>query len=164
MSALTREITLTRLYAAPRELVFKMWTDPQHLKRWWGPSMFTNPVCEVDLRPGGKWRIVMRSPDGTDYPGAGIYREIVPPERLVFTNNAEDAQGNILLAGETTVTFENGAEGKTELTLHTRATVVDPIAASYIQGMEAGWSQSLDSLAKEIAASEPDSTDKTACS
>lgn len=152
MSGLTREVTLTRIFDAPRELVFKMWTEPQHLKRWWGPSVFTNPVCDVDLRPGGKWRIVMRSPDGTDYPGGGIYREIVPPERLVFTNNAEDAHGKILLQGETTVTFADSG-GKTQLTLQTRATVMDPIAAAYIQGMEAGWSQSLDSLAKEIAGS-----------
>jgi uncharacterized protein YndB with AHSA1/START domain len=68
--------------------VFKAWTEPAHLARWWGPKGFTNPICEVDLRVGGAWRIVMRAPNGAEYPGGGVYREIVKPERLVFTNSA----------------------------------------------------------------------------
>jgi uncharacterized protein YndB with AHSA1/START domain len=145
-----REVVITRIFDAPRALVFKAWTDPKHLKRWWGPKMFTNPVCEVDARVGGAWRIVMRGPDGVDYPCGGVYREIVEPERLVFTNIATDNDGNPILDGLTTVTFaEQG--GTTKLTLTTRAVALVEYAAAYLQGMEAGWTQSLESLAEELA-------------
>jgi uncharacterized protein YndB with AHSA1/START domain len=145
-----REVVITRIFDAPRALVFQAWTDPKHLKRWWGPKMFTNPVCEVDARVGGAWRIVMRSPDGVDYPCGGVYREIVEPERLVFTNIATDNDGNPILDGLTTVTFEEQG-GKTKLTLTTRAVALVEYAAAYLQGMEAGWTQSLESLAEELA-------------
>jgi uncharacterized protein YndB with AHSA1/START domain len=141
-----RELVLTRMLDAPRALVFQAWTDPHHLARWWGPKGFTNPVCELDLRPGGALRIVMRAPDGTDYPMTGVFREIAPPERLVFTNCAVDAQGNTLLEGLTTVTFAE-RDGKTELTLRTRAVAVVGYAAAYVEGMEAGWTESLERLA-----------------
>ena len=145
-----REVVITRIFDAPRALVFKAWTDPKHLKRWWGPKMFTNPVCEVDARVGGAWRIVMRGPDGVDYPCGGVYRKIVEPERLVFTNIATDNDGNPILDGLTTVTFEEQG-GKTKLTLTTRAVALVDYAAAYLQGMEAGWTQSLESLAEELA-------------
>jgi uncharacterized protein YndB with AHSA1/START domain len=145
-----REVVITRIFDAPRALVFKAWTDPKHLKRWWGPKVFTNPVCEVDARVGGAWRIVMRSPDGIDYPCGGVYREIVEPERLVFTNIATDKDGNPILDGLTTVTFADQG-GKTKLTLTTRAVALVEYAAAYLQGMEAGWTQSLESLAEELA-------------
>src|SRR5262245_19835210 len=118
-----RELTITRMFDAPRALVFKAWTDPGHVAQWWGPKGFTNPVCEIDLRPGGALRIVMRGPDGIDYPTTGVFREIVEPERLVFTNVALDGQGNPVLDGLTTVTFTEH-DGKTRLILHTRQTAV----------------------------------------
>src|SRR5471030_3335358 len=80
-----REFVITREFDAPRELVFKAWTDPKHLAQWWGPRGFTNPVCEWDVRPGGKIYDVMRAPNGVDYPMGGEFCEIVPPERLVFS-------------------------------------------------------------------------------
>src|SRR5258707_5607588 len=130
-----RELTLTRVLDAPRELVFRMWTDPQHVSKWWGPMGFTNPVCEMDVRPGGALRIVMRAPDGTDYPMIGTYREIVAPERLVFTNSAVDAQGNPLLDCVTVVTFtERG--GKTQLTVQNPPISLVPLAAPLLAGME----------------------------
>jgi uncharacterized protein YndB with AHSA1/START domain len=142
-----REITLTRVYDAPRALVFKAWTDPQQLARWWGPKMFTNPVCEVDARPGGKLRIVMRAPDGNDYPMRGVFQEVVVPERLVFTNIAVDAQDQPIIEGLTTVLFaEEG--GKTRVTVQTRGTAKVDYARQYLQGMEMGWSQSLEKLAE----------------
>ena len=111
-----REITITRVFDAPRALVFKAWTDAAQLAQWWGPKGFTNPVCEVDLRIGGAIRIDMRSPDGHVYPMRGEFREIVPPERLVFTNIAVDGSDKPIIEGLTTVTFaERG--GKTTLTL-----------------------------------------------
>jgi uncharacterized protein YndB with AHSA1/START domain len=147
-----REIVITRVFDAPRELVWKAWTDPEHVVRWWGPNGFTNPVCEVDARVGGAWRIVMRAPDGREYPCGGIYREISEPERLVFTNIATDKDGNPVIDGFTTVLFaEQG--GKTKLTLHTRGTAVVEYAAAYLKGMEAGWTQSLEKLAELVAKS-----------
>jgi uncharacterized protein YndB with AHSA1/START domain len=148
-----REVIITRIFDAPRELVFKAWTDPEHMIRWWGPHRFTNPVCEMDVRLGGAWHIVMRGPNGVDYPCRGVYREIVAPERLVFTNNAEDAAGNLLLEGFTTVTFEEYG-GKTKLTLQTRAVGLVPDAPAMLAGMEAGWTQSLERLDAHIRPSD----------
>jgi uncharacterized protein YndB with AHSA1/START domain len=140
-----RALTITRLIAAPRLLVFKAWTDPVHVARWWGPKGFTNPVCEMDVRPGGALRIVMQGPDGSRYPMIGRFREIVAPERLVFTNIAVGQAGEPLIDGLTTVTFED-QDGKTKLTLTTRAIAKLPLANKMIDGMEAGWTQSLDRL------------------
>ena len=87
------ELVLTRVFDAPRELVFKAWTDAKRVAQWWGPHQFTNPVCELDARPGGAIRIHMRGPDGTVYPMTGVYQEVVEPERIVFTSAALDAAG-----------------------------------------------------------------------
>jgi uncharacterized protein YndB with AHSA1/START domain len=145
-----REITIARIFDAPPELVFHAWTEPAHLARWFGPRCFTNPVCEVDFRVGGKWRIVMRGPDGTDYPCGGVYREIEPARRLVFTNIATDGEGKPVLDGLTTVIFEpHGAQ--TKLTVHMRATGLVPYAPQMLAGMHAGWSQSLDKLGELLA-------------
>jgi len=151
-SAVKREVVITRVIDAPRELVFKAWIDPKRMAQWWGPRGFTNPICELDARVGGAWRIVMRSPAGIEYPCGGVYREIVEPERLVVTNIATDNQGNPVLDGLTTVIFaEQG--GGTKLTLQTRAVAVVAHAAAYLAGMEAGWTQSLERLAEELARS-----------
>jgi uncharacterized protein YndB with AHSA1/START domain len=140
-----REVTITRMFTAPRALVFKAWTDPAHLAQWWGPTGFTNPVCEFDARLGGKLRIHMRAPDGTIYPMKGEIREFAPPERLAFTNIAVDEAGCHLLEGFTTVTFAE-ENGKTKMTLHTRARAVADKAVAYLQGMEMGWTMSVDKL------------------
>jgi uncharacterized protein YndB with AHSA1/START domain len=87
-----QELRLTRILGAPRGLVFKAWTDPEQVARWWGPRGFTNPVCELDARVGGLIRIDMRGPNGAIYPMKGLFHEVVEPERLVFTGTAlEDA-------------------------------------------------------------------------
>jgi uncharacterized protein YndB with AHSA1/START domain len=145
-----REITITRVFDAPRELVFKAWTDAKHVAQWWGPKGFTNPVCEIDARVGGMLRMHMRAPDGSVYPMKGEIRELVVPERLVFTNIAVDAAGRHLLEGLTTVTFADEG-GKTKMTLHTKAVAVIEDAAAYLQGMEAGWTQSIDKLQAFVA-------------
>lgn len=145
-----REVLITRIIHAPRQLVWKAWTDPKHMAQWWGPHGFTNPVCELDVRPGGAIRIHMRGPDDVVYPMTGVFREIVEPERLVFTAVAEDLQGNPLLEALTTVTFaEQG--GKTKLTVHAKAVGLAPVAQQMLAGMEAGWTQSLDRLAELVA-------------
>ena len=111
-----RELVVTRVIDAPRALVFKTWTQPEHIARWWGPQGFTTIHCEMDIRVGGTYRFGMRSPAGTEHWKRGVYREIVEPERIVFTFAWEGPHGiprNELL---TTVTFaEQGT--KTRLTL-----------------------------------------------
>ena len=87
-NAREREVIITRVFDAPRDLVFRAWTDPRHVSQWWGPHHFTNPVCEVDPRVGGAIRIHMRAPDGTVYPMTGRFVEIDRPHRLVFTTAA----------------------------------------------------------------------------
>ena len=145
-----REITITRTFDAPRALVFRAWTDAAQLAQWWGPKGFTNPVCEIDARVGGKLRIHMRAPDGAIYPMRGEIREIVPPERLAFTNIAVDEVGNPIIEGFTTVTFAD-EDGKTRLTLHTRGSAVVERAVAYLQGMEMGWTMSIDKLQALLA-------------
>jgi uncharacterized protein YndB with AHSA1/START domain len=145
-----RELVLTRVFDAPRELVFKAWTDPKQVAQWWGPHGFTNPVCDLDVRPGGAIRIHMRGPDGTVYPMTGVYNEVVEPERLVFTSAALDADGNPMFEVLTTVTFaEQG--GKTKQIMRARVIKSTAEAAPYIKGMEAGWTQSLERLAESLA-------------
>jgi uncharacterized protein YndB with AHSA1/START domain len=147
-----RELTITRIVDAPRELVWQAWTEPKHLAQWFGPRGFTNPVCEVDLRVGGILRVVMRSPQGTDHAMKGIFREVEAPKRLAFTNNAYDVDGTQLLEGFTTVTFiEVG--GKTRMILETSATGLADIAPQMLAGMEAGWTQSLEKLDELVARS-----------
>jgi uncharacterized protein YndB with AHSA1/START domain len=113
-SAADREILITRVIDAPRELVFKAWTDPQHVARWWGPRGFTNTIHEMDVTPGGVWRFVMHGPDGVDYKNKIVFIEVVKPERLVYNHGGDDEgePGHF----HVTVTFaEHG--GKTELTM-----------------------------------------------
>ncbi len=142
----SRELTITRIFAAPRSLVFQAWTDPKHMAQWWGPYDSTMPVCEMDVRPGGAIRIEMRGPDGAVYPMKGVFREIVPPERLVFATTAmEDEAGKPGLEVLNTVTFAEH-RGQTRLTLHARVVKIAPAAAATLAGMEAGWTQSLDRL------------------
>jgi len=143
-----REITLTRLIYAPRELVFQAWTDPAHLARWFGPEGFTVSECRVDARVGGKWRLTMRANDelaarvGRDHPAGGEYLEVEKPSRLVFTNNALDATGKVILEGLTTVTFQE-LGGATQMTLRTRASGTGEQVPFMLGGMEQGWSESL---------------------
>jgi len=138
-------VTLTRVFDAPRALVWKAWTDSKMMAQWFGPRGFTNPICELDVRVGGSLRIVMRGPDGNDYPMKGEFRVVSEPELLVFTNIAIDSEGRHLLEGETTVTFTEKS-GKTTLTLETYAVGLVPIAPQMLAGMEAGWTQSIDKL------------------
>ena len=112
------ELVITRTFDAPRELVFRMWIEPEHLARWGGPRGLTFTIIKMDVRPGGAYRFNMKEVNGADHWSQGIYREIVPPKRLVFTTGWTDAEGtptspHTLL----TLTFEE-YEGKTKLILH----------------------------------------------
>lgn len=151
------DLVITREFDAPREKVWQAWTDPEHIKRWWGPKGFTAPTAKVDLRVGGKNLFCMRSPEGKDYWSTGVYREIVPNERLVNTDSFADADGNVLpaseygMAGEwpdellVTITFEE-TEGKTKMTLRHEG-----LPAGEMKEMtSAGWSESFDKLAESL--------------
>jgi uncharacterized protein YndB with AHSA1/START domain len=89
---------ITRSFDAPRELVWKAWTDPEQVMRWWGPKGFTAPVAKIDFRTGGKYLYAMRSPEGEDFWSTGVYREIVPLERIVVTDSFADETGTIVPA------------------------------------------------------------------
>ncbi len=141
-----RGLVITRVFNAPRSRVFKAWTHPKHVAQWWGPKGFTNPVCELDVRPGGAIRIDMRGPDGTVYPMSGVYQKIVEPEQLVFTSAAMDEKGNPLFEVLNTVAFAERGD-KTKLTLQARVVKKTTKAAPYLEGMaRAGaraWTASL---------------------
>ncbi len=135
-------LSITRRLDAPRELVFKVWSQPEHLARWWGPKDFTLPSCQMDFRPGGAFRFTMRGANGKDHTLQGVYREIVPPERLSFSwrwvDEAEDCAGP-----ETQVTVTLESQGnKTLLTLHQAR--FDTVSARDSHGE--GWGESLDRL------------------
>ena len=141
----TRTLTITRVFNAPRDLVFKAWTDPKQMAVWWGPKDFTNPVCEVDARQGGAIRIHMKGPDGTVYPMHGSFREVKAPERLVFVCTAHDEGDDPGFEIVNTVVFtEQG--GRTRIDLQAVIIRSSPTSAGALAGMEAGWNQSLDRL------------------
>lgn len=142
-----RELVVTRLIDAPRRLVFKAWTQPEHIARWWGPQGFTTIFCEMDIRVGGKYRCGMRSPQGTEHWKVGVYREIVEPERIVFTFAWEDADGNPRHELLTTVTFAE-ERGKTRLTL--RQGVFETTDGR--DGHFGGWTSCLERFAEYIVA------------
>jgi uncharacterized protein YndB with AHSA1/START domain len=155
-----REFFISRIFDAPRELVWKAWTDPKHITQWWGPKHFTAPVVEMDFRPKGKYRFVMRGPDGNEYPLIGIFREIKPPEKLVMTtdhselpaawhemvNPNRDKSKEPELTGVQTVTFEKIGD-KTRLTIRVRFDSAELRNALLKCGMTEGWSQTLEKLA-----------------
>ena len=144
-----RELTITRTFAAPRTLVFAAWTDARHLAQWWGPHGYTNPICEIDPRVGGKLRIHMRGPDGTTHQMEGVVRDIVAPERLVIENSV-DVAGRRVLEGLITVAFAE-RDGKTTMTLHARAAALAEEALLWLDGMNEGWGQSIERLEALVA-------------
>jgi uncharacterized protein YndB with AHSA1/START domain len=146
-----RTIVITRVFDAPRELVFKAWTDPKHVAQWWGPKGFENTTCEMNLRVGGSFRLWMRGPDGTMYPCEGVFREVVVPERIVY---AGPARGDACGAGlppnaVVTVTFDED-DGETTMTIHTRLQSAADREAAVKMGFRAGWTDSFDRLAEYL--------------
>lgn len=140
-----KKLLITRTFNAPRPLVFSAWTDPKHLANWWGPKGFTNPTCQLDVRPGGAIFILMRAPNGDEHPMRGFFHEIIVPERLVFLTIAKDAFDRTLLESLTTVTFAEEGH-KCKITVKAEAIGFAPIARQMLEGMEMGWTQSLHRL------------------
>lgn len=159
--AAERQFTITRVFDAPPEAVFRAWTEPERLMRWWGPEGFSTPFCTIDLRPEGIFHYCLRSPEGRDYWGKGTYREVERPRRLVYADSFSDEAGGFVPPSryrmdpewpdETliTVTFEDRA-GKTRLTIDGGV----PETLAKRQLADKGWSESLDCLAEYLAAGE----------
>jgi uncharacterized protein YndB with AHSA1/START domain len=143
-----RVLVIERIFDAPRGLVFKAWTEPERMVRWFGHQGFTSTVLKADFRAGGAYRFHMRSPEGTDHWLQGMCREVIEPERLVSTYAWADAQGQPTRP-ETllTVTFEEH-QGKTKLTLY--QAVFESVTARDLHN--GGWSSSIDRLAEYLAA------------
>lgn len=136
------ELRMTRVFDAPRSLVFEAWTKAEYVRRWFTPAPLTTPECEVDLRKGGVFRIVMRMPDGLEHPMNATFLEVVPNERIVF---------NAVIHGDleahTTVTFADHEGGKkTLLSVHQVYTYDAPP----VRGAHAGWTSTLDQLASQV--------------
>ncbi|MFC4440192.1 MULTISPECIES: SRPBCC family protein [Natrialbaceae] len=149
-------LIIERTFDAPRERVWEAWTNPEQVEQWWGPEGFTVPRCEMDVRPGGSFHIDMEAPDGTIYPDEGEFHEVDEPERLVATSRAfEDEDGDFQLEVRQTVTFAD-RDGRTELTLEAEVITGTPEVADALEGMELGWSQSLDKLDAYVAQSAGD--------
>jgi uncharacterized protein YndB with AHSA1/START domain len=148
-----RTVTITRILKAPRSLVWAAWTEPSHLKEWWGPEQFTSPVVEGDVKVGGVMHITMRglkgSPWDMDMPMIKRYREIVPGKKLVFENEPLGPDGQRLMEGLTTVTFADHPEG-TLMEMTTSAKALAPEAVAMLGGMDQGWAQSFDKLARYL--------------
>lgn len=145
-----REIVVARIFPAPRELVFSAWTDPRHVANWWGPRGFSTTTHEMDVRPGGTWRFIMHGPDGTNYPNLITYREVVRPERLVYThvgNTDNDPHAFV-----STATFADLGGGKTQVTL--RAVFQTPEDRDFVvknYGAVEGVQQTLERLGEQVA-------------
>ena len=141
-----RTLVLSRVFDAPRALVFKCWTAPEHLARWWGPRGFTLISYERDVRVGGTYRFGMRSPENTEHWAHGTYREVVPPERLVMTHAWEHPDGTPKHETIMTLTFAEQGE-KTKLTL--KQTLFESVNARDLH--RGGWSSTLDMLGEYLA-------------
>jgi uncharacterized protein YndB with AHSA1/START domain len=151
-----REIVMSRVFDAPRELVFQVWTDPTHVTQWWGPRGFSTTTQSMDVRPGGDWRYCMHGPDGRDYENRITYLEVVRPQRLVYRHGgAEDADPANF---QVTVTFEDQG-GKTKLTM--RSVFASAEAREFVvktYGAIEGAKQTLDRLGEHLAAMTGSST------
>lgn len=149
MCAVPLELDIDRLLDAPPRLVFAVWTKPEHAAMWWGPQDFTIISCKMDVRPGGAWRKVMRRIDGFISVKFGLYREVVEPERLVFTYRDEEPDGTLTPETLVTVTFTEEA-GKTRLKLHQVGFEEFPPRDAH----HLGWSSTMERLADYLATAE----------
>ncbi|HXN89841.1 MAG TPA: SRPBCC domain-containing protein [Methylocella sp.] len=142
-------LVVTRIFDAPRGLVFKMFTDPKHRAQFWGPKGFISTVREMDARPGGAFHIDMRGPDGAICPCEGVYRDVVEPKRIVYSGEPDGKHacgGGLPPRTLETVTFAEH-DGKTKLTINTRFEAAADRDAAVKMGFNAGWASSLDCLA-----------------
>lgn len=148
--SIDREMVITRTFAAPRALVFKVWTDPVHLARWWGPHGWSVPHPVLEPVVGGAIDLSMRAPNGAILPNRGVIEEIVPPELLVYCLKVLEDDGSTRFQLMNTLTFAETAEG-TEVTLHVEVVEATPAAAFNIRNMGRGWGETLEKLDAYLA-------------
>jgi uncharacterized protein YndB with AHSA1/START domain len=141
-----RELLITRVFDAPRALVYRIWTQPQHMKHWWGPRGYTTLSCTIDLRPGGAWRVESRHSDGTETAEQGVFHEALEPERLVFTHAWDDQQGKPGRETLVTVTFVE-QDGVTTMTFHQAGFTSVETRDGHVEG----WNESFDMLVEYLA-------------
>jgi uncharacterized protein YndB with AHSA1/START domain len=142
-----REIVVTRVFNVPRELVFRVWTDPKHIAHWWGPKGFTNTIHEMDVKTGGVWLFTIHGPDGVDYPNKVVYIEVRRPERLVYQHGEEGRPDYF----QVTVTFA-AQDNQTKLSmqmLFKTAEERDQAAKKY--GAVEGLNQNMDKLSEYLS-------------
>jgi uncharacterized protein YndB with AHSA1/START domain len=151
----TERMVVTRVFDAPRELVWKAWTDPKYVMQWWGPKGFTSPVCKIDFRVGGKFLFCMRTPDGQEGWNGGEYHEIVPYEKIVSSMYFADSNGNKIDLGieheaiegvHDVVLFEDIGNGRTKLTFIGN----EPMQNAIESGQLEGWKETLDKVAAVV--------------
>ena len=155
----TQRMVVTRVFDAPRELVWTAWTDPKYVKQWWGPKGFTAPFCEIDFRVGGKFLCCMKAPDGREFWNGGEYHEIIPHEKIVYSMHFADAKGNKVDPAQygiehepmddahDVVTFEDLGDGRTKLTL----TGNEAMESAKKSGEVEGWNQIFEKVAAVVA-------------
>ncbi len=158
-ATVVERMVITRVFDAPREVVWKAWTDPKYAMQWWGPKDFTTPVYKMDFRVGGKFLICMKSPDGREFWNGGEYREIVSPEKIVYSMYFADADGNKVDAAAygtehtaiedayDVVSFEDLGNGQTRLTLIGNESMDEAKESGQVEG----WNQILEKLAGVLA-------------
>ena len=159
MGGEAERMVVTRVFDAPREVVWKAWTDPQYVKQWWGPKGFTTPFCTMDFRVGGKYLVCMKSPDGQEFWNGGEYHEIVPYEKIVSSMHFADPEGNKVDAAhygieheaiENTydvILFEDFGNGQTKLTFIGNETMENATESGQVEG----WKEILEKFAAVIA-------------
>jgi uncharacterized protein YndB with AHSA1/START domain len=143
-----QEFVVERQFSAPRTLMFQVFTQPEHLKRWWAPQPYTMPICTIDLRPGGIWHYSMRSPEGQDHWARSVYKEIVPPEKLVYTSTFADEHANPIEGMPehlTTVIFTEEAD-KTQVSARVQFASAAALSVAVDMGMVQGMNMTWDSL------------------
>lgn len=146
-SSSDRELVLSRLIDAPRAALYRAWTEPALLKQWFAPLPYTTPVAELDVRPGGASLVVMRAPDGTELPNRGVYLEVIPNERLVFTDAYTSAWEPSPKPFMTVILTFTEEDGKTRYTARVRHWTVADRDAHEKMGFHRGWGQCADQLA-----------------
>jgi uncharacterized protein YndB with AHSA1/START domain len=156
------EISITRFFNASRQLVWKAWTDPEYIKRWWGPKNFTAPFCSIDFRVGGVLLFCMRSPEGRDYWSTGIYREIVEYERIICTDSFSDEKGNVVPASYYGMSTNFPLEMIWKLTFenHNGGTLLNLLHSGLPPGNDSdltkqGWNESFDKFVETLKYSLP---------
>jgi uncharacterized protein YndB with AHSA1/START domain len=138
-----RAISMSRVFDAPRQLVWKVCTDPELIPQWWGPGQYTTVVDKMDVRVGGQWRYLHRDAEGNEYGFNGVYKEVKPPERLTYTFEFEPMAGHIATE---TITFDELPDGRTQITTRTRYNTLEDLEGVLQSGMEGGAVETWDRL------------------